>query len=285
MSASTPSGPGGPGRGGPSRRFGMCFSKRTATARHSWQSSACGGPAAGFLRAALVAGAGACLLAGQGVPVGTRGEIAEAPGERARYRPSSHFLRPNHASTGFHESQTRTSNAGDGGLRPALCRLHARRFSGRPRQVAKDVAPEAHRRFRADLRAKQERDSERRAADLALHEEKQQFVAEWIAANGTEEQRIRQAAGVLPMSEAVAAITEQVFARVGRPQYTRDGAQRLREHLAHFPEHAGVEVTAADVVVSTEHAKMASAAQWAVVEEFKADFPDAAVVLLGIESD
>lgn len=147
--------------------------------------------------------------------------------------------------------------------------------------IAKDVPAEAHRRFRADLRAKAERDSERRAADLALHEEKRRFVDDWIAANGSEEQKVRQAAGVLPMAEAVAAITEQVFARVAdKPRYVRDGAQRLREHLAQFPEHADAQVTPADVVVSTEYAKMASAAQWSFVQELKGAFPDASVLLL-----
>jgi hypothetical protein len=147
--------------------------------------------------------------------------------------------------------------------------------------VAKDVAAEAHRRFRADLRAKEERDSERRAADLALHEEKKKFVAEWIAVNGSEEQKARQAAGVLPMAEAVEAITEHVFACLGdRPRYTRDGAQRLRDHLAQLPEYGEVQVTAGDLVVSTEHAKMATATQWAVVNDLKWAFPDASIVLL-----
>ena len=45
-------------------------------------------------------------------------------------------------------------------------------------------------------------------------------------------------------------------------------------------EHAAIAVTAEDVVVSTEYAKMASAAQWAMVEDLKAVFPSASVVLL-----
>ena len=68
---------------------------------------------------------------------------------------------------------------------------------------AKDVPPEAHRRFRADLRAKEERNRHDRAEQLALHEEKKRFIAEWVAANGTDEQKVRQAAGVLPMAEAI----------------------------------------------------------------------------------
>ena len=98
--------------------------------------------------------------------------------------------------------------------------------------LAKDVPPEAHRRFRADLRAKGERDRQNRAAQLALHEEKKRFIAEWVAANGTDEQKTRQAAGVLPMAEAIEGITDQAFAVDGRlPLYTRDGAERLQRFL------------------------------------------------------
>ena len=55
-----------------------------------------------------------------------------------------------------------------------------------------------------------------RAEQLALHEEKKRFIAEWVAANGTDEQKMRQAAGVLPMAEAIEGITDQAFA-VERP--------------------------------------------------------------------
>ena len=62
---------------------------------------------------------------------------------------------------------------------------------------ARDVPPEAHRRFRADLNAKHERNQQERAAQLALHEEKKRYIAEWIVKYGTPEQQARQAAGVL----------------------------------------------------------------------------------------
>ena len=48
-----------------------------------------------------------------------------------------------------------------------------------------------------------ERDRQDRTAQLALHEEKKRFIADWVAANGTDEQKTRQAAGVLPMAEAI----------------------------------------------------------------------------------
>jgi len=146
--------------------------------------------------------------------------------------------------------------------------------------VAKDVPPEAHRRFRADLRAREDRNRQDRAAQLALHDEKKRFVADWIAVNGTEEQRTRQAAGVLPMEEAIAAITDAVFEPLGdHPRYTRDGAERLRGHVAQFAEDTGVVVTSADVLVNSENAKTATAGEWGLVRVFQARRPDASVTL------
>ena len=73
------------------------------------------------------------------------------------------------------------------------------------------------------------RNRQERAAQLTLHEEKKRFVADWIATHGSDEQKTRHAAGVLPIREAVEAMTDQVFAPVGdRPRYTRDGVARLR---------------------------------------------------------
>ena len=95
--------------------------------------------------------------------------------------------------------------------------------------LAKGVALEATRRFREDQRVKREQNLQERAKQLALHEEKKRYVAEWIAANGTPDQQARQAAGVLPMLEAVEAIAKQAFAPVSDfPPYVHDGADRLR---------------------------------------------------------
>ena len=91
-------------------------------------------------------------------------------------------------------------------------RSPALRRRARTKDCAKDVPPEAHRRFRADLRVRDERNRQDRAAQLALHEEKKRFIADWVAAHGTDEQKARQAAGVLPMDEAIEAMTDQAFA-------------------------------------------------------------------------
>jgi hypothetical protein len=146
--------------------------------------------------------------------------------------------------------------------------------------LAKEVPPEAHRRFRADLRAKEDRDRQDRAAQLALHEEKKRFIAEWVAENGTDEQKARQAAGVLPLAEAVEGITDQVFAVNGRlPIYERDGAERLQQAIRERTGAVDTVVGPSDVVVRSSHAVKATAEQWAVVQELTNLVPDANVVL------
>jgi len=145
---------------------------------------------------------------------------------------------------------------------------------------AREVPPEAHRRFRADLNAKHERNQQERASQLALHEEKKRYIAEWIAKDGTPEQQARQAAGVLPMEEAIEAITDHAFAAiVDHPAYARDGAERLQAHLRQFPEYADVVISPADLVVVSSNAVKATAEQWAVVQHTQKALPDATVTL------
>ena len=146
--------------------------------------------------------------------------------------------------------------------------------------IAKEVPPEAHRRFRADLRVKRERDRQTRSAQLALHEEKKRFIADWVAANGTDEQKMRQADGVLPMAEAIDGITDQVFAVNGRlAVYTRDGAHRLQRFLRESTGTDDIVVTPLDVAVRSVHTVKATATQWAVVRTLQRLVPDATVVL------
>jgi len=63
---------------------------------------------------------------------------------------------------------------------------------------ARELPPEAHRRFRNDLRIRKERNFTLRAEQLALHEEKKRAITEWVATRATDEQRSRHAADVLP---------------------------------------------------------------------------------------
>lgn len=146
--------------------------------------------------------------------------------------------------------------------------------------LAKDVPPEAHRRFRADRRAYQEQVRQDQIAQAALHEEKKQFITEWISNNGTEEEKARHAAGVLPMAEAIARISDQVFAAVDtRPVYVHDGAQRLQRFIRQVTGSADVVVTPADVVARSAHAVMASAEEWAAIREIQERLPEAHTVL------
>jgi hypothetical protein len=145
---------------------------------------------------------------------------------------------------------------------------------------AKDVPPEAHRRFRADLRAREERNQLGRAAQLALHEEKKRFIAEWVATHGTVEQQDRQAAGVLPIDEAVEAIADETFAVLqDRPRYTRDGVARLQGSLRQDPRYVDAVVTTGTLSVISTNAVKATAAQWALVKDIQSLVPNATVTL------
>lgn len=145
---------------------------------------------------------------------------------------------------------------------------------------AREVPPEAHRRFRADLNTKHERNQQERAAQLALHEEKKRCIAEWIVKYGTPEQQARLAAGMLPMEEAIDAITDHAFAAIAdHPAYARDGAERLQAHLHQFPDYADVVISPADLVVVSSNAVKATAEQWTVVQQTQKALPDATVTL------
>jgi hypothetical protein len=147
--------------------------------------------------------------------------------------------------------------------------------------LAKSVALEATRRFRGDQRAKREHNLQERAKQLALHDEKKRFVADWITKHGTPEQLTRLAAGVLPMSEAIEAIADQAFAPAADlPVYVRDGSAKLQELLRANPDHVGTVVTPSDVVAETSVQKTATAIQWATVERLRAIFPHATVTLM-----
>jgi hypothetical protein len=145
---------------------------------------------------------------------------------------------------------------------------------------ARDVPPEAYRRFRTDLRARQGRSQQGRAAQLAVHEEKKRFIVEWIADHGTVEQQDRQAAGMLPMDEALEALADEAFAALGdRPRYTRDGVPRLQAHLRQDPRYTDAVVTAGTLSVVSTNAVKATAAQWAILKKVQALVPYATATL------
>lgn len=145
---------------------------------------------------------------------------------------------------------------------------------------ARDVPAEAHRRFRADLRGRKERNQLERAAQMAVHEEKKRFVAEWIAQHGTADQRARQAAGVLPMDEAIEAITDHAFAALAnRPRYERDGLDRIQTLVRAHPKYHDVSVAPGDLVVSSANVTTLTSTQWADAQRLKQLLPDATVTI------
>ena len=146
--------------------------------------------------------------------------------------------------------------------------------------AARDVPAEAHRRFRADERARRERNTQERARRLALHEEKKHFIAEWVATKGTPEQQARQAAGMLPMAEAIEGIADDAFAAFREwPLYVRDGAATLQARLRQYPQYHDAVVTPLDLAVTDEDAAEATADQWARAQEARAILADATVTL------
>jgi hypothetical protein len=146
--------------------------------------------------------------------------------------------------------------------------------------IAQQVPAEACRRFRADLRAKRERVQQERTAQLALHEEKKRFMAEWIPLHGTQDRQVRQAAGVLPMEEAVQALTDHTFTGIGqRSLYLHDGAERLQSFLRQLPAYSDSVVSQPDLAVTSMNAVKATRTQWAVVQELQAAKADATVTL------
>ena len=145
---------------------------------------------------------------------------------------------------------------------------------------AREVPGEAHRRFRTDLKIRKDRNLTQRSEQLALHEQKKEAAREWIAAHGSAEQKARAAAGVLPIEEVIAAMTDYAFQVVSEmPQYNLDGAVRLQDHLRATTGDTGLTVAPADLVVRSADAQSATAGQWAVVKRLQSALPDAVVKL------
>lgn len=145
---------------------------------------------------------------------------------------------------------------------------------------ARQVPPEAHRRFRADLRERAEQKRQAHAAQLAVYAEKKRVMSEWVAAHGTPEHQMRHAAGVLPMAEVVDLMTEETFQPLSRwPVYPLDGAERLQVHLRQFPQYARAVVTLHDLAITVSDAHTAAEDQWALVQALQQALPGATVTL------
>jgi len=146
--------------------------------------------------------------------------------------------------------------------------------------LARQIPPEAHRRFRADLRTRREQNLQQRSEQLAIHGEKKRWLAEWIAGHGTPEQQARQNAGVLPIEEAIDAVTDETFRSAERyARYSRDGVMRLEAQIRQSRDGAAIVLTSDDVMVTSIDATEMTASQWTAVEDLRRLLPMATVTL------
>lgn len=146
--------------------------------------------------------------------------------------------------------------------------------------LARQVPPEAYRRFMADLTERRQRNMATRAEQLALHDAKRRAIADWVERRGTPDQKARHAAGVLPLEEALEGLADEAFAIVGdRPRYIRDGVERLQAHLRQFPRYTEVVIARSELEVVSSDAGQATEAQWHLQQDLEALLPDASVTL------
>ena len=168
---------------------------------------------------------------------------------------------------------------------PRKCYLTARTrvvlFDARTDQgVAREVPPEAYRRFCADQRARTERGQRMFERQSAVHDEKERLIAEWVSSHGTSDQQERYTAGMLPIAEVLEGMADREFAAARNlPRYVLDGVERLQAHLRRFPTYANVTVAKSDLRVTTTRADDATEAQWKLIQDLRALFPDADVTL------
>ncbi len=145
---------------------------------------------------------------------------------------------------------------------------------------ARDLPSEAYRRFRADLRVRKEQNLKTRADGLALHQEKLRVAAEWVTTHGTGDQRGRHAAGLLPLAEVIAALTDEAFASVNDlARYPLDGAERLQAHLRALTGRTDLTIAPSELRIVGLDATAATAAQWAMLRHLQSRLPDADVTL------
>ena len=146
--------------------------------------------------------------------------------------------------------------------------------------IARQVPPEAYRRFSADERERSQRGQEEFKRGYAVHQEKARLVADWISTYGSPSQRERYAAGLLPVSEVLEGMADQEFAAAAsRPRYVPDGVERLQAFLRRHAPYANVVLMKVDLDVRTDRAEDATEAQWSMLSELRAVFPLAEVTL------
>lgn len=146
--------------------------------------------------------------------------------------------------------------------------------------LARDLPQEAYRRFRTDLRVRKEQNLHVRAQQLAQHAQKRRVIADWVAEYGSEDQRGRHSAGLLPAAEVIEALADEAFAPVADiPLYALNGVVVLEAHVRAVTGRANLSILPSELQVVGVDAASASAAQWAAMRQLQARLPDADVTL------
>ena len=168
---------------------------------------------------------------------------------------------------------------------PRVCQLATARgpihiFANSGSTSVRQVPLEAFRRFQNDQRIRHGQASIQREHDVAVDAERRQMMAEWVATHGTPDQRERFAAGALPKTEWLAAVTDATFAPlVAMPTYDSNGARTLQDLLRQLPAYASVVVTSADYRVITKPLTTATPIQWEWMQWVRGILPTANVHL------
>ena len=146
--------------------------------------------------------------------------------------------------------------------------------------LARDVVREALRRFRADVKAAEERRTRATAEHEQRHAARKAAVDKWVAEHATPDQKTRYAAGLLPVREAIEAITDQAFERLAdRSLYASDGYDHLQRHARVWTGNPDLVIPQYEFLDLGGLAQSATAAQWCCVQEFQAAVPGADVRL------
>ena len=146
--------------------------------------------------------------------------------------------------------------------------------------IARQVPPEAYRRFCHDYSERREKNFDTRSRQLALHDQRDRFVADWVAQHGTADQRERYTQGMLPLKEVLNCVADLAFAAAKeKPLYVRDGVNQLQCHLRQFAQYANAVVAKEDLIIDSANAENASEPQWALVRELQALLPEANITL------
>ena len=144
----------------------------------------------------------------------------------------------------------------------------------------RDVVREALRRFRADLKANDERRARVKLEHEQRHAERKAAVERWVAENGSPDQKARHAAGVLPIREVVEAIADKAFERLAdRAVYKGDGYDHLQHHARQWTGNAELLIPAREFLNFGGLAHSATSAQWDRLQEFQAAVQGAEVRL------